>query len=90
MKNTEKIINNKILSWLKPGSSKPSRPLAISAYRKIFKTEEGEIVLEDLANIIFNRVIDDKTSDSALRLWAGEIKLFKYILNKIYKEQKYD
>lgn len=57
----------------------------MSAYQ-IFKTTDGDIVLQDLAAHIFGRIITDETSDSALRAWAGEIKTLKYILNKIYKE----
>lgn len=70
-----------------PASKKPDRTRVTLAYQKLFRSEDGEVVLQDLANQIFGRYICDDISDQALRTWAGEVKIFKFILNKTFKEQ---
>lgn len=62
----------------------------MSAYKKVFGSEDADIVLQDLACRVFGRVVSDETSDQALRAWSGEVKLFKYMLNKIYQENTHE
>ena len=81
---TDKEITKKLLNWLKPASGNKCQRLETSVYKKTFETEAGEKVLEDLAARILGRVITDETSDNVLRMWAGEIKILKYILNKTF------
>lgn len=76
------------MQWLKPESGSKCRPLETSVYKQTFETEAGEKVLKDLAARVFGRVITDETSDTTLRMWAGEVKILKYILTKTFNGDK--
>jgi hypothetical protein len=84
LQNTDNKIIKKLLLWLKPAYGNKCQRLETSVYKKTFETEAGEKVLEDLAARVYGRVITDETDDTALRMWAGEGKLLKYILNKTF------
>lgn len=67
--------------------SRKNRHPETSAFKKVFDNPDGEIILEDIAGHLFGRSISEDMSNEALRTWAGEIKLFKYILTKTYKTE---
>ena len=74
------------MNWLKPESIQLDRRRVMSSYKRALNGEDGEIILQDLAQRVFGRVITDDTPDHALRAWSGEIKMFKYIINKVYSK----
>ena len=74
------------MNWLKPESIQLDRRRATSAYKRALSGEDGEIILQDLAQRVFGRVITDDTPDYTLRSWVGEIKTLKYIINKVYSK----
>ena len=84
---SDKTIITKLFNWLKPGLDSKRLHPETSVYKKVFMSPEGEKVLRDLADRVYGRVIGDDASNETLRAWSGEIRLFKYILTKTYKEK---
>lgn len=71
------------MKWLKRESREHNQPRVTLAFKRVFESDDGDIVLQDLARRVYGRIISDDASDQAVRAWLGEVKILRYILNKI-------
>ena len=75
------------MKWLKRGFVRKEQLRVTSAYKKVFASEDGQIILEDLALQAFGYTLTADTSNEKLREIAGKQILIKHILHQLRSEK---
>lgn len=83
----ERKIALMILNLLKQGFVSKERHRVTSAYKRVFESEDGKIILEDLAFKAFGFNVTGETTNDELREIVGKQNLIKHILYNL-KEKK--